>query len=215
MVTDINGVLTPSVTVNGSAETKIIFKNAYDPDDAKLAISGTKNLTGRDLVDGEFTFELYSVDQNGTETLLESKTNVGNTFVFSERVYDQVGEYHYRVKEMAGTDSTITYDTKTYDLVVKVTDANGVLNAAVVVDGSKDATVVFNNLYTPPIVPEPTPEPTPEPVPEPVPTPTPNEDEPTSPYTGGGSNPGLLIALFVITGGLLFLFFKKRKVENR
>ncbi|MBQ8600506.1 MAG: hypothetical protein IJ407_03900 [Clostridia bacterium] len=215
VVTDINGVLTPSVTVNGSAETKIIFKNAYDPDDAKLAISGTKNLTGRDLVDGEFTFELYSVDQNGTETLLESKTNVGNTFVFSERVYDQVGEYHYRVKEMAGTDSTITYDTKTYDLVVKVTDANGVLNAAVVVDGSKDATVVFNNLYTPPIVPEPTPEPTPEPVPEPVPTPTPNEDEPTSPYTGGGSNPGLLIALFVITGGLLFLFFKKRKVENR
>ncbi|MBQ7935428.1 MAG: hypothetical protein IJ333_03670, partial [Clostridia bacterium] len=193
-------------------------------DDAKLTLSGQKTLNGRTIVDGEFTFELYAVDKNtGAETLKDSKTNVGNAFTFDELTFDAEGEYKYVVKEKAGNDGKITYDTKSYEVIVTVTNENGVLKATKTVDGKAETAIAFTNTYTPPAEPpveEPPVEepPVEEPPVEEPPVETPPADPvvPSNPDTGDHFNLNLWIALLFVSGGILAItvFGVKKKIEE-
>ncbi|WP_146811732.1 Spy0128 family protein, partial [Enterococcus villorum] len=74
--------------------------------------------------------------------VLQTKTNdsTGQIY-FDELVYKEAGEHHYTIREKAGADSTITYDTKEYQVTVNVKDQAGKLIAEVV----QKEPAVFNN----------------------------------------------------------------------
>lgn len=138
------------------------FTNKYDPKATSYSLSGTKVLESTDpsaqraLKDGEFTFQLTPI--NGTTGDVQTTTNAATgAFSFGTLNYTAPGVYTYEVRELAGKDSTITYDTNTvYTVTVTVEDQDGALTvtnvASVPVDG-----IVFKNTYTPtPVTVDPT-----------------------------------------------------------
>ena len=117
------------------------FTNAFTPNATTATIELTKELTGRDLVDGEFSFELYE----GTNKL-QTVTNKSGKVTFESISYTAEGEHTYTVKEVKGTTPGITYDTTEKQVTVKVTKDGDNLKATVVYPESK----VFANTYSAP-----------------------------------------------------------------
>ncbi len=132
---DGNGNLTADV----SGDEGILFTNTYTANKTTATISGTKELVGRDLKDGEFTFILKDSDGKEIEA-----TNVGKNFTFGTLTFDKVGVYTYTVTEKIGTLGGITYDTNSYTVTVTVTDdGKGQLVATV----SGADSIKFTNTY--------------------------------------------------------------------
>lgn len=126
----------------------IIFTNTYLPDpavvgpDGDAQIGGTKTLTGRDLAEGEFTFQLLDGDQ----VTAEAVNDADGSFEFGNLTFDQTGTYYYTISEKPGDDDTITYDDTVYSVTVTVTDnGTGQLTAEVTYP---DGTPAFENTYT-------------------------------------------------------------------
>ena len=117
------------------------FTNAFTPNATTATIELTKELTGRDLVDGEFSFELYE----GTNKL-QTVTNKSGKVTFESISYTAEGEHTYTVKEVKGATPGITYDTTEKQVTVKVTKDGDNLKATVVYPESK----VFANTYSAP-----------------------------------------------------------------
>ena len=117
------------------------FTNAFTPNATTATIELTKELTGRDLVDGEFSFELYEGANK-----LQTVTNKAGKVSFDAISYTAEGEHTYTVKEVKGTTPGITYDTAEKQVTVKVTKDGDNLKATVVYPESK----VFANTYSAP-----------------------------------------------------------------
>ena len=117
------------------------FTNAFTPNATTATIELTKELTGRDLVDGEFSFELYEGANK-----LQTVTNKSGKVTFDAISYTAEGEHTYTVKEVKGTTPGITYDTAEKQVTVKVTKAGDNLKATVVYPENK----VFANTYSAP-----------------------------------------------------------------
>ena len=117
------------------------FTNAFTPNATTATIELTKELTGRDLVDGEFSFELYE-----GATKLQTVTNKSGKVTFESISYTAEGEHTYTVKEVKGTTPGITYDTAEKQVTVKITKDGDNLKATVVYPESK----VFANTYSAP-----------------------------------------------------------------
>ena len=117
------------------------FTNAFTPNATTATIELTKELTGRDLVDGEFSFELYEGANK-----LQTVTNKAGKVSFDAISYTAEGDYTYTVKEVKGTTPGITYDTAEKQVTVKVTKDGDNLKATVVYPESK----VFANTYSAP-----------------------------------------------------------------
>ena len=116
------------------------FTNAFTPKAANATIELDKKLTGRDLVDGEFSFELYE----GTNKL-QTVTNKAGKVSFDAISYTAEGEHTYTVKEVKGDNATITYDASEKQVTVKVTRDGEALKAEVIYPESK----TFTNAFTP------------------------------------------------------------------
>ena len=116
------------------------FTNAFTPNATTATIELTKELTGRDLVDGEFSFELYE----GTNKL-QTVTNKSGKVSFDAISYTEEGEHTYTVKEVKGDNATIAYDTAEKQVTVKVTRDGDALKAEVVYPENK----TFTNAFTP------------------------------------------------------------------
>ncbi|AGY38969.1 hypothetical protein N597_08365 [Streptococcus ilei] len=116
------------------------FTNAFTPNATTATIELTKELTGRDLVDGEFSFELYEGANK-----LQTVTNKSGKVTFESISYTAEGEHTYTVKEVKGNDATITYDASEKQVTVKVTRDGDALKAEVVYPESK----TFTNSFTP------------------------------------------------------------------
>jgi len=140
--------LQKSVTVNKighnvDASGEVVFVNNYTAKPTEFAISGTKTLTGRSQHAGEFTFELYN---EAGEKIDEAANRADGSFTFKAITYDQVGEYHYTVKEVAGNTRGIGYDNRVLSVTVTVTDAE----ANLVAEANKTpGQLQFSNTYTP------------------------------------------------------------------
>ena len=117
------------------------FTNAFTPNATTATIELTKELTGRDLVDGEFSFELYEGANK-----LQTVTNKAGKVSFDAISYTAEGEHTYTVKEVKGTTPGITYDTAEKQVTVKVTKDGDNLKATVVYPESK----AFANTYSAP-----------------------------------------------------------------
>ncbi|MBO1122247.1 LPXTG cell wall anchor domain-containing protein [Enterococcus casseliflavus] len=137
-VTDEDGQLVAKATYDGNA----IFENDYQPKAGSVVLSAEKVLTGRTLEANEFAFEL--VDEEGT--VLQTKANdATGQIYFDALAYEEAGEYRYTIREQAGNDGTITYDTRELAVVVTVTDEDGQLTAVAEYEGNQ----VFENSYQP------------------------------------------------------------------
>jgi len=137
-VTDEDGQLVAKATYDGNA----IFENDYQPKAGSVVLSAEKVLTGRTLQADEFAFEL--VDEEGT--VLQTKANdATGQIYFDALAYEETGEYRYTIREQAGNDGTITYDTRELAVVVTVTDEDGQLTAVAEYEGNQ----VFENSYQP------------------------------------------------------------------
>lgn len=103
-------------------------------------VSVKKELAGRDLREGEFSFELLEGDD-----VVATATNAADgTVTFPELTYDAPGEHSYTVREVAGDAAGVSYDTAAYAVSVKVSDnGDGTLSAT----ASGDTSVTFKNVY--------------------------------------------------------------------
>lgn len=142
---------TVTVTDNGdgtmSAKTSEIapFVNTYSAKSVSYSVSNgvkvSKELSGRDLKDGEFTFEL--VDEAGNQ--VATATNQGGTVTFPSVEYTKPGEYKYTVREVNDAKVGVTYDASTYEVTVTVKDdGKGQLVASAT---SNSDAITFKNSY--------------------------------------------------------------------
>ena len=145
------------VTAEGTSDvTEVIFTNSYDAEDATLSLSGKKILQGKDLTDGEFTFQLLQADDQfvpmtGHGVVPSQTVNKGEVFTFDALTYDTVGTYYYVVSEVNTGNARVTFDESVYHVTVTVTDEDGVLKAVATYakDGKAADQMVFTNVYTP------------------------------------------------------------------
>jgi len=149
-----NGVFTGSLEVaevyfEDSTDSTVTFHNSYSVKPTQYQISGTKELTGRALKAGEFSFELYDASNNKIGDAVTNRTD--GTFAFPAIEYTAAGEYLYTVKEVIPDDANkvpgVTYATESITVKVNVTDnGNGQLVAAL---DTNNPAIKFTNTYTP------------------------------------------------------------------
>ena len=130
--------------------TTATFENTYDPADAELNIDFvSKQITGREMVADEFTFEVRDLDGNtvlkGTNDTSGSKSKVSFN---SPLKFNAVGSYFYNIVETGIDKDGITIDKTSYRMTVTVTDQDGVLAANYVLINNKDDEIVFQNSYS-------------------------------------------------------------------
>ena len=121
--------------------TKTIVNPKAKPKATQATIELDKTLTGRDLTDGEFSFELYE----GTNKL-QTVTNKNGKVTFAPIEYTEEGEHTYTVKEVAGNTPGITYDKTDKQVTVMVKKDGDNLKADVAYPENK----AFKNTYTAP-----------------------------------------------------------------
>ena len=94
-----------------------------------VPLQGQKILRNGSLSAGQFTFELR--DKAGK--LLAQVTNAADgSVVFPDRTFSRiVSNYVYTIREIAGSDKTISYDSTVYTVKITTTAAAGKLRAAV------------------------------------------------------------------------------------
>lgn len=185
------GKLTVTATAPEGSTAQNTWTNTYSTTKTSVALEARKELSGRELKGGEFTFVLKG--EQGEEP--QSKTNGSDGAVAFDAIeYTKAGDYTYTITEVAGDDPRVTYDTTTYKVHVKVTDNNaGALSATptykkvVMKDGveteeelgNEEEFPTFKNVYMPPVIPpDPDPEPKPDPDPDPEPDPDPDPENP-------------------------------------
>lgn len=149
-VTDDGGSGQLTATASKAA-ADLTFTNTYTPTATTATITGTKALTGRDLAEGEFSFDLKDADGNVVQTV---QNGADGTFGFAPLQLDKVGTYVYTVSERAGaTANGVTYDTTVFTATVTVTEnaETHALEAQVAYSkGGKAAdAVAFSNSYAP------------------------------------------------------------------
>ncbi len=129
------------------------FTNIYDPSDATVTVEGNKVLTGRDLLAGEFSFDLYKTDSTfaiaGLTPIATAANKSNGAFSFDALTFDQVGTYYYAVAEAAGSLGGVRYDSSIYRITVQVSDNGGLLTARVITVNGEGTTapIVFENTY--------------------------------------------------------------------
>ncbi len=154
-----DGTLTAKVvdisTKDGKAEA-IVFNNEYKTVNGSVDIVGDKKLTGKDLADGEFKFNLYKSDKDWKQygKITDTTNGKDGKFAFAGIKFDAAGEYFFLVTEEDTELGGVKYDTTVYRVKIAVTDdGKGTLTAKVVDISTKDGAaeaIVFNNKFTPP-----------------------------------------------------------------
>lgn len=134
------------------------FTNTYGveptPSSVTDQIKVNKKLKGRDLVEGEFEFQLIEINADGSESIAATGKNAADgTVALNPVTYTTPGTHSYELREVTGTAGGVTYDRATYRVRTTVTDAgNGTLavkHELVDAEGNPtgDDSVTFTNGY--------------------------------------------------------------------
>lgn len=178
----------------GKAADAVAFSNSYAPAATEVKLGASKVLSGEDLKEGQFSFQLKDADGKVLQT---AKNAADGTVGFEAISYDKPGTYAYSISEVDDGQKNVTYDAAEHRVTVTVTDDSaGHLVATVTYDGA--VAPVFKNTYTPPTTP-----PTEPPTNPPSKSPVPKEEKPGLPYTGDTSLSPM--ALGGIAGGAVVL----------
>ena len=151
------GKLVAKHELKGADEAK--FNNSYKPNPGEFSvtdeITATKVLTGRDLEDGEFSFQLVEGEGEDAKVVATGKNDADGNIKMGAVKYDKPGIHTYTLREVNGgtTSKGITYDGKTYTIVTTIADkGDGTLEAKHELKGAEDAedaeAAIFNNTYS-------------------------------------------------------------------
>lgn len=126
------------------------FTNTYSVTPVKTSvtdqIAATKVLTGRDMAEGEFSFEL--VEGKDAKVVATGKNAADGKITMNPIEYTKAGTHTYTLREVKGNAGGITYSDAKFTIETTITDkGDGTLKAKhVLEDGVKAAT--FENAYS-------------------------------------------------------------------
>ena len=124
----------------GSATEPPVFTNSYEAK-GSFAAHATKRVKGADLKKDAYTFKLLEVEADGSdgEVVATAKNDAEGNVTFGDVTVTSLGEHRYRMREVAGDEAGMAYDTAARDLTVTATDAgNGKLNCEVAYEGGAE-----------------------------------------------------------------------------
>lgn len=145
------GELSADVKVT-SGETE--FKNAYATNPVESSVTSqiavTKSLTGRDLAEGEFSFELLEIMDKEVKPVETVTNGADGKVTFGAIKYTEIGQHTYMLREVKGDDGGITYDDTIHTIVTTIADnGKGQLVATHELKDAKDVkSIEFKNAYT-------------------------------------------------------------------
>ena len=156
---------------------RLLFSNSYEAAPAEAVIEGSKILNGRDMKEGEFTFQLAAADDDTKAAIKDGSVTTGSLetsssaaaastesgFSFDKLKFTKTGTYRFEVTEKIPSDAEnrvkdgVTYDRNVCTVTVKVTDKDsdgiktGKLAASVSYSNTRHADVTdraaFGNTY--------------------------------------------------------------------
>ena len=120
---------------------EITFNNKYEAKGTTASIGAVKRLTGKDLKDGQFTFQLK--DENG-KVIDEAKNDKAGAISFKALEFDKAGTYKYTISEVNDKQKEIKYDTSEKTVTITVKDSgDGYLQAQV----ESEKQLIFTNTF--------------------------------------------------------------------
>lgn len=141
-----------SVSHKPDGDVAFTFTNAYNVKPVETSvtdqITATKVLTGRDMTEGEFSFELIEGEGKDAKVVATGKNAADGKITMSPIEYTKAGTHAYTLREVNGgtTGMGITYDGTTYTVETTITDnGDGTLKAEHVLKDATSAT--FRNTY--------------------------------------------------------------------
>ena len=120
---------------------EITFTNKYEAKGTTASIGAVKRLTGKDLKDGQFTFQLK--DKDG-KVIDEAKNDKAGAIAFKPLEFDKAGTYKYTISEVNDKQKEIKYDTSEKIVTITVKDSgDGYLQAQV----ESEKQLIFTNTF--------------------------------------------------------------------
>lgn len=138
-----------TVTKDQKAVDSIVFKNTYAPiTSANVQLGAIKKLEGKELSDGQFTFELKDEEGNVVSKATNNEKGMIN---FKPIDFDKAGNYSYTISEVNDGQEGIQYDESIYDIVIHVEDDQKghivVTTCDITKDGEAQEAIIFTNAY--------------------------------------------------------------------
>lgn len=146
---DSKGNLRVSRKPDGNAA--FTFTNTYSVTPVETSvtdqITATKFLTGRDMAEGEFSFELVEGEGKDAKVVATGKNAADGKITMSTIEYTKAGTYAYTLREVKDNAGGITYSDAKFNIETTITDnGGGTLSATHVLKDVKEAT--FENTYS-------------------------------------------------------------------
>ena len=140
-----------SVSHKPDGDAAFAFTNTYNVTPVETSvtdqITATKFLTGRDMAEGEFSFELVEGEGEGAKVVATGKNAADGKITMSTIEYTKAGTHTYTLHEVKGNAGGITYSDAKFTIETTITDnGDGTLSATHVLKDVKEAT--FENTYS-------------------------------------------------------------------
>lgn len=139
--------------LDDEAVENVVFSNAYKAEPTSIQFNGAKQLDGRDIVEGEFEFELVQ-DGKVIQTVKNAAADESGAapVSFDAIEFTEPGEFDYEIREVKGSAEGVTYDDEVFTYHVVVTD-NGKGNLEADWTAGDNGAPVFVNAYEKPASP--------------------------------------------------------------
>lgn len=140
-----------SVSHKPDGDVAFTFTNTYNVTPVETSvtdqITATKVLTGRDMAEGEFSFELVEGEGKDAKVVATGKNAADGKITMSPIEYDKPGKHTYTLREVKGNAGGITYSDAKFTIETTITDnGDGTLKAEHVLKGTEPAE--FKNTYS-------------------------------------------------------------------
>lgn len=142
-----------SVSHKPDGDAAFAFTNTYNVKPVETSvteqITATKFLTGRDMAEGEFSFELVEGGDKDAKVVATGKNAADGKITMSAVKYDKAGTHAYTLREVKGgtTSKGITYSDAKFAIETTITDnGDGTLSAQHVLKNGEAA--IFKNTYS-------------------------------------------------------------------
>ena len=151
------GDLEVTWSINGTQDKTVAFENSYKANPTSMSFGATKMLAGRDLTEGEFTFQV--TNEAGDKVYTRGTNDAAGTVNFGSIQFVKAGTYSMWISEVLPEDDdpatagvqnqNVTYDETRYQVNVTVKDNRKGGLEITQVDWSSGSPV-FENTYSEP-----------------------------------------------------------------
>lgn len=139
------------VSRKSDGDVAFTFTNTYSVTPVETSvtdqITATKVLTGRDMAEGEFSFELVEGEGEVAKVVATGNNAADGKITMSTIEYTKAGTHKYTLHEAKGNAGGITYSDAKFTIETTITDnGDGTLKAEHVLKGTEPAE--FKNTYS-------------------------------------------------------------------